>query len=168
MSKRQRQASKPTEPRSFTRRAWIGSAAGGAALLLLGSRFLARDVQAGTPITVYKDPNCGCCGRWVDRMRENGFAPEVHDVPDVPRLKRERRVPEQLYSCHTSIAGEFVFEGHVPPDLVAQVLRDRPAIAGLAVPGMPASSPGMETGAEVYEVLSFTREGTTGVFAVRS
>ena len=156
------------ESRSFTRRAWLGSAVGGAALVVLGGRFLVRDAEARTPITVYKDPNCGCCGKWAERMRENGFAPEVQDVPDVPRIKRERGVPEKLYSCHTSVAGAYVFEGHVPPDLVAQVLRDRPAIVGLAVPGMPASAPGMETGAAVYEVMSFKRDGTTAVFAVRS
>ena len=168
MTRRPTDAPTSSESRKFTRRAWLGSAAGGAALLILGGRFLVRDAEAKTPITVYKDPNCGCCGKWVQRMRENGFEPTVHDIPDVARVKRERGVPEKLYSCHTSIAGDYAFEGHVPPDLVAQVLRDRPAIAGLAVPGMPASAPGMETGAGVYEVLSFTGDGTTTVFAVRS
>lgn len=158
----------PAAPAGLSRRAWLGAAAGGAIALVVGGRFLTRDAEARTPITVYKDANCGCCGKWVERMRENGFTPEVHDVPDVPQIKRERGVPDTLYSCHTSIAGGFVFEGHVPPDLVVQVLRDRPAIAGLAVPGMPPSSPGMETGAGVYEVIAFTRDGTTTVFAVRS
>jgi hypothetical protein len=168
MTRRRTDALKSTASQNFTRRAWLGSAAGGAALLVLGGRFLVRDAEARTPITVYKDPNCGCCGNWVLRMRESGFEPTVHDIPDVARIKREQGVTEKLYSCHTSVAGDYAFEGHVPPDLVARVLRDRPAIAGLAVPGMPASAPGMETGAGVYEVLSFTRDGTTAVFAVRS
>lgn len=152
----------------MTRRAWLGAAAGGAALFLVGGVLLRREGGAQGTITVYRDPSCGCCGNWVDRMRQQGFDADVREVADVARIKREHGVPERLYSCHTSIAGDFVFEGHVPPDLVIQVLRDQPAIAGLAVPGMPPSSPGMETGPGTYEVISFSRDGKTAVFAVRS
>ena len=156
--------------RPISRRTAIVTAIGAVAVVVAGTRFRRRPAiaEGAAKVTVFKDPACTCCGKWVERMRENGFDVETRDVADVPRVKRERKVPERLYSCHTALAGEYVFEGHVPPDLVLQVLRDRPRIVGLAVPGMPASAPGMESGRGSYEVISFTAEGTTAVFAVRS
>jgi hypothetical protein len=154
----------------ISRRTFIGSAAGGAAVLFLGGlvwqrRTLGADL--GT-VTVYKSPTCECCGKWIAHMRSSGFELDVRDLTDIVTAKRNLDVPSQLYSCHTSEVGDYVFEGHVPADLVAQVVRKRPAIRGLAVPGMPQSAPGMDIGRQRYEVIAFTRSGETSVFAVRS
>jgi hypothetical protein len=100
-------------------------------------------------------------------MREHGFRVVQRNMTDVSPIKREARLPRELYSCHTSTVGGYTIEGHVPPDLVEQALRERPDIAGLAVPGMPRSAPGMEVGHERYDVLSLNRDGSTTVFAVR-
>ena len=154
----------------LTRRVWIGTATGA---VLFGT-FGWRRWFAGTPasalgtVTVYKSPTCECCERWGARMQEHGFSIKVENRVDVTPVKREHGVPDALFSCHTGLIDGYVFEGHVPPDLVQQVLRDRPAIAGLAVPGMPEGAPGMETRSARYEVISFTRAGKTAVYAVRS
>lgn len=153
---------------TFTRRAWIGAATGGLALLAVGERVRRQPkLVALGAVTVFKSPSCQCCGKWVERMREHGFTVGQENMTDVTPLKRERGIPVALYSCHTSVAGGYSFEGHVPPDLVARVLQEGHDIAGLAVPGMPQSAPGMDLGTEPYDVVLFTREGTTAVYASR-
>lgn len=163
----------------LTRRAWIGSAisiaiVGGVGVALKGgSRGRAGAPSGGDAkglgtMTVYKSPTCQCCERWVQVVREAGFDVVEENRADITSIKRERGVPNALVSCHTGVIDGYVFEGHVPPDLVQQVLRDRPAFAGLAVPGMPQSAPGMDMGRERYEVISFTRTGETAIYAVRS
>jgi hypothetical protein len=152
----------------LTRRAWIGAATGGLALLVVGERMRRKPrLEALGEVTVFTSPSCQCCGKWVERMREHGFRVAVEHVTDVSPVKREHGVPSALYSCHTGIVRGYTIEGHVPPDLVARVLRERPAIAGLAVPGMPQSAPGMDLGHEAYDVLSFEQSGRTTVYASR-
>lgn len=164
-NKDQRRAS----PRRFTRRAWIGTAGASAVLLLLGKKVWSRPAATGlAAVTTYKDPNCQCCHKWVKHMRDAGFTVVERNTSDVNAVKRERGVPLDLVSCHTSVVDGYVFEGHIPADLVENVLRERPAILGLTAPGMPQSAPGMDIGHERYEVLSFTRDGKTAVFATRS
>ncbi len=149
-----------------TRREWL-RAAGGAAVALLAGALPAR-AGAPTTITVYKTPTCGCCRKWVEHLRGNGFAVTTRDMDDLSEVKATFGVPESLRSCHTATLGAYVIEGHVPADVIKRLLRDRPAIAGLAVPGMPSGSPGMEGGAvEHYDVIAFTREGKTRVYASR-
>ena len=128
---------------------------------------LAPLAQVATPITVYKTPTCGCCGKWIDHMRQNGFAPKVTDLPNLSMVKQSAGVPENLQSCHTSMIGGYAIEGHVPADVVRQLLKEKPAVAGIAVPGMPLGSPGMEQGdyKEPYQVLLFDKTGKTKVFA---
>ena len=120
-------------------------------------------------ITVFKSPTCGCCADWVDHIREHGFAVIVRDTADVTPVKNASGVPQALRSCHTAKGGGYVFEGHVPADLMSRVLRERPTIRGLAVPGMPVGSPGMEAGGrkDPYEVLTFDARGKTTVYAER-
>lgn len=120
-------------------------------------------------IEIWKSPTCGCCGNWVTHMRSNGFRPVVHDVADVAPIKRKHGVPVALESCHTGIVGGYAIEGHVPADVVRALLKQRPAVLGIAVPGMPVGSPGMEMGArkDKYDVIAFTKAGTTSVFAKR-
>jgi len=153
----------------ITRRAFVGRAAG-LVLASLGARRLWALPRAApaTAITVYKSASCGCCAKWVDHLRAGGFAPTVHDEEDMDGVKDEMGVPRDLRSCHTALLDRYLVEGHVPAEDLRRLLAERPAIAGLAVPGMPASTPGMAMpGAphEPYEVLAFGRDGKTRVFA---
>ena len=118
-------------------------------------------------VTVYKSPSCGCCSNWVDHMREHGYAVVVNDMEDVQPVKTREGVTDALASCHTATVGGYVVEGHVPAADVQRLLSDRPAITGIAVPGMPMGSPGMEGGSvDRYDVLAFDRAtGATRVFA---
>ena len=120
------------------------------------------------PIKVYKDPECGCCKSWVQHLEENGFKVEVVDMPDLSAVKAKYAVKQELQACHTAVVGDYTVEGHVPADLILKMLKEKPAIAGLAVPGMPMGSPGMEGASkEKYDVLTFDRAGHTTVYAQR-
>lgn len=118
-------------------------------------------------VTVYKSPSCNCCAEWVKHMEEQGFSVDVNSRFNVTPVKKEVGLPSSLASCHTAVVGNYVVEGHVPGRDVKQLLREKPDVKGLAVPGMPVGSPGMERGARVdaYEVLTFTSAGDTRVFA---
>ena len=136
-----------------------------AGLLMLG--FQPRTSQA-EDLVVYKSPTCGCCKKWVQHMRDNGFSVEVHEQYNVTPKKDEYGVPRRLRSCHTARIGGYVVEGHVPADVVKRLLEEKPAIAGVAVPGMPMGSPGMEGfRKDPYDIISFTSTGRTGIFASR-
>lgn len=121
-----------------------------------------------TAMTVYRDPSCGCCEAWAKLARKRGFNVRVVDDPDMAAVKRQLGVPGALASCHTSVVGHHVFEGHVPLDQVRRLLdTHRNEVLGLAVPGMPAGSPGMEMPdgrREPYQVLAFDQTGRTSVF----
>jgi hypothetical protein len=142
----------------------------GTALLALGVSVVSssQTPAAATPeMTVYKSPTCGCCGKWIEHLRASGLAVKAVDVEDMAEVKRARGVPGELGSCHTGVVAGYVIEGHVPADSILRLLRDRPAVAGLAVPGMPLGSPGMEhpSGkAQPYSVLSFDRSGKSAVY----
>lgn len=147
-----------------TRREFLAAVAGGVAIALLPR----RAVAAPTAMTVYKSPTCGCCAKWVDHARAAGFVVTVKDTDDMDAVKRETGVPAALQACHTALVGGYVIEGHVPADVVRRLLADKPKGMGLAVPGMPAGSPGMEAGRkDRYDVLLFERSGATKVFASR-
>jgi len=155
----------------MTRRAWVTRAVstigGGLALaaLLPGA---SAAMTKPTAITVYKDPSCGCCTKWVEHLRSSGFAPVVHDRPDMDAMKDSLGVPTALRSCHTAVLGRYVVEGHVPATDLKKLLAAAPSnVVGLAVPGMPVGSPGMEMGsrADRYDVIAFGAKGTTNVFA---
>lgn len=100
-------------------------------------------VALGATATVYKSPTCGCCVEYVEHLERNGYSVNVEHPPDVSYIKRQRGVDPRLASCHTMVLDGYTFEGHVPVDAVDRVLRERPYIRGLAVPGMPTGSPGM-------------------------
>ena len=107
------------------------------------------------PVVVWKDPNCGCCNGWVEHMRQAGFSIKAHNSANMAEVKQANRVPESLQSCHTALIDGYVIEGHVPAEDIARLLRDRPQAMGLAVPGMPASAPGMDQPGEAYSVILF-------------
>lgn len=109
-----------------------------------------------TKLKVWKDPNCGCCTGWIQHLRHNGFIVEAIETSDMQTVKRAKGVPSELASCHTAEVGPYTIEGHVPAHAIERLLRERPSIAGLAVPGMPIGSPGMEGGKpEEYSVIGF-------------
>lgn len=121
-----------------------------------------------TPITIYKSSSCECCARWVDHLKQSGFAPAVHDEEDMEALKDEMGIPKAVRSCHTGVLDKYVIEGHVPASDLRRLLNEKPKTAGLAVPGMPPRTygmapPGVEVGG--YEVVAFQLDGVTRVFA---
>jgi hypothetical protein len=129
---------------------------------------MAHTVSAPRPveITVYKDPDCGCCKKWVEHLRKHGYHVTTHDTRDMASVKTNFGVKDKLQSCHTAIVNGYVIEGHVSASDIDRLLKERPKIAGLAVPGMPQGSPGMEgSSKEHYAVFSFDRAGGSKVFA---
>jgi len=119
-----------------------------------------------TRITVYKDPSCGCCKNWIEHLLKHGYRVDAKDTPAMADVKRALGVPEALTSCHTAVVNGYLIEGHVPAADIARLLKQKPKIAGLAVPGMPMGAPGMEgPTSQHYQVLSFDKSGKTKVFA---
>lgn len=127
--------------------------------LLAGSDARAAD------ITVYKSPTCGCCTQWVEHLRRHGFSVDIVDREDQPAVKAEFGVPQDLEACHTAIMGDYVIEGHVPAADIRRLQQEKPAARGLAVPGMPMGSPGMEQDGmrERFAVVLFD-DGSRQVF----
>jgi hypothetical protein len=122
--------------------------------------------QTSDTITVYKTPTCGCCAKWVDHLREHGYHVNAIDQNDLSEVKSRLGVSSALQSCHTATVGGYVVEGHVPAADIRRLLAERPSVTGLAVPGMPSGSPGMEGfRSERYDVLAFDKGGATKVFA---
>ena len=132
-------------------------------------KIMDKSVAAGAALEVYKSPTCGCCNKWVDHMQAAGIAVNAHNVDDLAGVKRAHGITRPNQSCHTAVSPEgYVFEGHVPAELVARFLAEKPAGArGLLVPGMPVGSPGMEVGDKFmpHEVLLLKVDGTTEVYA---
>lgn len=153
----------------LTRREWLWSAAGAmVGVAAAGRPARASILVAPIGILVYATPTCGCCRAWMDHLEHNGFAVARQFVDDVSPVKKKRRVPEKLWSCHTAIVDSYTIEGHVPADLIHAILAKKPSLAGLAVPGMPNGSPGMEGAVkDRYDVIAFTKEGKTAVYASR-
>lgn len=150
----------------ISRRALLARGAAAAAALVASPALLRA--AAGTPMMVYKDPNCGCCHNWVEIMRTSGFDVSVRDTDDMASIKTRYKVGRSLASCHTALAGGYVVEGHVPADVIRKLLTEKPKVLGIAVPGMPVGSPGMEgSRKDPYEVLTFDAAGKTTVFAKR-
>ncbi len=124
-------------------------------------------LAAESALTVYRSATCRCCGHWVDHMQAAGFEVQEIVTDDMPALKANYGVPENLASCHTAIIDNYRIEGHVPAADVQRLLREQPDILGIAAPGMPVGAPGMEMGdrRDPYTVVSFTAAGETATFA---
>ena len=117
-------------------------------------------------ITVYKDPNCGCCKNWIAYLAKHGYTVVDKDTPDMTEIKHSLGVPDALTACHTAVVNGYLIEGHVSAEDIDRLLATKPTIAGIAVPGMPMSSPGMDgPRTQGYQVLSFDKTGHTKVFA---
>ena len=188
MSRSHRQKLRGVHSRRFGRAAWVASAVVVFAVVAIGVALFAgrprepvdsaasaasststnRTGPALAVIDVYKTPTCGCCSKWVEHLRHEGFEVRTTDLADLAEIKASHGVPRQLESCHTALVAGYVLEGHVPGADVQRLLEERPAIAGLAVPGMPIGSPGMEipgSNAQPYDVIAFRNDGSRQVFA---
>ena len=154
----------------MNRRQSIKLMSAGFVAALTGAGDLLAQMPSAKRMVVYKSPTCGCCGAWVKHVRAAGINVVEINVDDVEPYKKKYGVPLDLASCHTGIIGEYAFEGHVPVDLIERFLAKPPKNArGLAVPGMPLGSPGMEVGnrKDAYDVVLFETSGKRTVFAKR-
>lgn len=154
--------------------AWTRVALTGLAMVLFApsigvAESESKDVDASqaagaVEIHVYKTPTCGCCVKWIEHLEGAGFSVEATELASLDEVKAMNGVPGKLSSCHTALVGGYVIEGHVPASDVARLLSERPKVSGLAVPGMPMGSPGMEhrdpSRHEAYDVVSFGPDGT--------
>jgi len=117
-------------------------------------------------ITSYRSPNCGCCHGWIEHLKAEGFTVKDNVTENLETIKAENNVPQNLTACHTAVTNGYVVEGHVPATDIKRLLREKPDVVGIAVPGMPIGSPGMESGdiKEPYTVFTFTKEGETQIY----
>lgn len=117
--------------------------------------------------TIYKDPQCGCCSEYANYLERHGYGVELRDVTNLSAVKAELGVPASLMACHTAVIGDYVVEGHVPVGTIDRLLDERPEAAGIALPGMPAGSPGM-TGEKTapFTIFRFDRNGNARVYTV--
>jgi hypothetical protein len=144
-----------------------------AIITILAGTFAAAVVVAQKPastvVDVFRSPTCGCCMKWVEHLREAGFAVKVKDLEQdaLDKVKADYGVPPTAQSCHTARVAGYTVEGHVPADSVQKLLKDKPKVAGIAVGGMPLGSPGMEVPGrkQPFNVVSFGKDGSTKVFA---
>lgn len=139
------------------------------AIALFATLTFSSQAQAPQRVAVYKDATCGCCSKWVEHLRKQGFDATATNVTNLEEVKAKNRVPAQMKSCHTATVGGYVIEGHVPAADVHRLLKEKPkGVIGLAVPGMPMGSPGMEVPSgqtQPYKVMAFDKDGGTTVFA---
>jgi len=131
--------------------------------------------QRSAPATmeVYKSPTCGCCSKWVEHVKQAGFAAKVTDLDDqaLDALKAKHGIPRTAQSCHTALIGGYVIEGHVPAAEVQRLLKEKPAVVGIAVGGMPTGSPGMEVAGvapRTYNVVTFDKQGAVRVYSTQN
>ena len=156
---------KTASRRSFTR-----SSLSLLAIAVLGFPQIGRAAIQPETVTVWKTPTCGCCKDWVIHLRKEGFNVVTNDVPDTAPIRQKLGLPAKFGSCHTAQVGGYVIEGHVPASEVKRLLREKPAAIGLAVPGMPVGSPGMEMKGEMtgvrdaFDVVLVTRDGGSRVY----
>ena len=133
-------------------------------LTLSSAPLLAAD-EAPT-VEVYKSPQCGCCGKWAAHLEAHGFKVNTHDMADLPAARKALGMPDRYASCHSAKVGGYAIEGHVPAGDIRRLLAERPAARGLAVPGMPAGSPGMESAhPQPYQTLLIGQDGSAGQYA---
>lgn len=143
-----------------------------AAMLIAGAIGVSAQQKTATaakPVAVvYKTSSCGCCKLWVDHLKANGFTVETKDVSsdEVRAVSKAAGLKDDDSSCHTAKIGGYIVEGHVPASDIQRMLKEKPAIAGIAAPGMPQGSPGMEQGSkEPFDVVAFTKDGKTKLYS---
>lgn len=148
--------------RSILRLAFAATALSPAAYWLIAQPATADPLP---PVVVWKDPNCGCCNGWVEHMRRAGFHVTAQNNGNMAAVKQGRGVPNALQSCHTAVIDGYVIEGHVPAADVMRLINERPQAKGLAVPGMPASAPGMDQPGQPFTVVLFGTPAGDQIYA---
>lgn len=143
-----------------------------AATLLPGALLAQQKPKAPAPkpveVTVHLTPTCGCCGFWADHLKAAGFSVKREVTTELEAVPVRQKVPARLRTCHTATIGKYVVEGHVPADVIKQLLKEAPNVVGIAVPGMPMGSPGMEgPSPRPYSIIAFKADGSTFEFARR-
>lgn len=135
---------------------------------IFAGRLALAEIGETKDIVVYRSPSCGCCGKWVKHLKDNNFNVIDNVIHDVDSVKRKYGVPSELDSCHTAIVGDYVIEGHVPVEDIEKLLSLKADVLGIAVPGMPVGTPGMEMGdrKDAYKVIAFDKESRKQVFSV--
>lgn len=125
-----------------------------------------QQLEKPIDIVVYRSPTCGCCSKWLDHLKKHQFNVEDIVTDDVASIKKKHGVPDNLASCHTAIVDGYVIEGHVPAADIKSLLKMKPKVIGLSVPGMVSGSPGMEMGGrkDPFQVVSFDKEGKTQIY----
>lgn len=118
----------------------------------------------GTEVTVYKSPNCGCCGGYVQYLKDNGLNVKVVEKANLDPLKEEHGIPDDMLSCHTSVIGKYFVEGHVPIEAVKKLIAEQPDVDGIALPGMPAGSAGMQGVKSAPFVVFAVKDGQSSEF----
>ena len=153
---------------SMSRRTVLGAGTAAAASALFGRPAIAA--QSGAIVTAFRNPGCGCCEKWAGLMKSAGFAITMEDDPNLSERKAKLGIPEDLAGCHTALIASYIIEGHVPPEDIIRFLAEKPSSAGLAVPGMPAESPGMEVGGtpQAFDVMAFAQDGSRKVYVHHS
>ena len=155
---------------TLSRRAFARATIGLAGVASLGYFQIGMAANEANAVTVWKTPTCGCCKDWVIHLRKDGFTVVSNDVPDTAPVRQKLGLPAKYGSCHTAQVGGYVLEGHVPAREVKRLLREKPVAIGLAVPGMPVGSPGMEMKGEMlgvrdaFDVVLVTRDGNSRVY----
>lgn len=150
-----------TVRREFLKLAYIGVA-------MAQLQFISANAAVGgTTIKAYRNPGCGCCEKWAEMLKTAGYDVTMEDDADLAGRRQAAGVPEDLAGCHLAMMGDYIIDGHVPPKDIKRLLTERPAIKGIAVPGMPTGSPGMEMGEsrDAYAVIAFAADGTRSIFA---
>ena len=159
-----------TPPKGASRRRFVQTSLSLLAITALGYPYIGMAAIQPETVTVWKTPTCGCCKDWVIHLRKEGFNVVTNDVNDTAPVRQKLGLPAKFGSCHTAQVGGYVLEGHVPAQEVKRLLREKPAAIGLAVPGMPVGSPGMEMKGEMlgvrdaYDVLLVTADGNSRVY----
>ena len=121
--------------------------------------------QSKPHVEVYKSASCGCCGAWVDHLKENGFDVKVNNVDDVSAERKQLGMPERLAACHTAKVGNYLIEGHVTAADIQRLLKEKPRALGIAVPSMPPGAPGMPSAKPIpYNTLLVATDGSTQVY----
>lgn len=118
----------------------------------------------GQAVTVYKTVTCGCCGNYVTYLERNGMEVEAVNVPSLGDIKKQYNIPADMQSCHTTVVGDYVVEGHIPVEAISKLLAEKPAIRGIAMPGMPSGSPGMPGPKEPFLIYELTETGKGSLF----
>ena len=134
--------------------------------MLVAGLTLVSGSAFATQVTLYKSPTCGCCTEWANHIKAEGFEVKVVHQQSNVKLRNKFGISRELTSCHTAVVEGYVIEGHVPVQDIKRLLKEKPKVAGLSVPGMPASSPGMDVpgNTDAYQVVAFTKEGRKYIY----